>query len=260
MSKDIKAEDLRKNKYYKIAHEGSLELNHPAMQILKQEVGQSDKILDMGCGEGTRLAKLLGDKNLKEAIGVDNNELAIKLASNNYPKIRFLVGSLDKLPFRENYFNLSFSAYVFEHLETPEKVLKEAFRVTKEGGEIFIVAPNFGSPNRRSPNSVENRFFKLIKGLLLDFKFLFKKRSSLDWTKVTPRNNRYIIDADTTTEPYLNSLIKYCNLLGLKVLFASSYWNMDKWTPFQFLFRILGAFKIYPFYLWGPHLCLLLKK
>ena len=48
------------------------------------------------------------------------------------------------------------------------------------------MAPNFGAPNRRSPNSIENKILKLVKGFFMDFCDNGKK---INWKTVLPKNN-----------------------------------------------------------------------
>lgn len=255
------AKNLRDTNYYGLAHEGSTDLTHPSMKILLGLFSKSEKILDMGCGEGTRLNTLnqkAKSKNKKELVGADISRVAIKIAKQKYPNIKFLVADLENLPFKGEGFNLLYSAYVFEHLTNPEKVLGESLRVLKRGGKFMIIAPNFGSPNRRSPNSKENKIKKLLKGLIDDCTIL--ERKSLNWKSVVPLKNVYTIDSDTTVEPYLLSLAIYCQDLGFTVEYYSSNWKVDNFSPFQILFRLLGNLNIYPFKYWGPHLSIVLKK
>lgn len=251
---------MRDKKYYTLAHEGSLDLNHPAMQILLKLFSISEKILDMGCGEGTRLTTLIKktDSPRKNAEGIDVSEIAIKLALKKYPGVIFKVADLERLPYKDNQFDLLYSAYVFEHLTDPEKVIKEAFRVLKPGGFFMIIAPNFGSPNRRSPNSTENKIAKLIFGFIKDI--FYAKKISLDWQRVIPKSNEYTIDADTTVEPYLLSLIRYSKLLGFKSENFSSNWEIDNFSSFQSVFKFFGSMKIFPFVYWGPHISAVFKK
>lgn len=255
------AEKLRNKNYYKLAHEGSTDLTHPAMKVLLKLFKERHFVLDMGCGEGTRLAmlaKVAGFKGKQSLFGVDASKIAINLAKEKYPEINFQVGNLEKLNFENEKFDLLISAYVFEHLKNPEQVLKEGKRILKLNGKFMIIAPNFGSPNRRSPNSIENKLSKLVKGFLNDFKK--QTKSKLGWTFVTAREDEYTIDADTTVEPYLLSLIEYCQNSGFKVEYYSSNWKVDKFSLFQFPFRALGSMGIYPFKYWGPHLSVVLKK
>lgn len=257
-----KAENLRDKSYYELAHQGSSNLSHPAMQLLlKLSIGKK-KILDMGCGEGTRLnAVTLKAHGKTQAVGVDNNEVAIEMARKQYPKINFIKSDLAELPFKDDNFDLIFSAFVFEHLENPEGALIEARRVLKKNGVFLIVAPNFGAPNRRSPNSSESKIVKVINGFVNDLSIInasIVKR--LYWNKVVPIHDKYLIDTDTTVEPYLNTLIKFSRYIGFKIEQVTSFWEIDKNSLSQLPFRILGELKIYPFIYWGPHLCLVLRK
>lgn len=254
------ASKLRNKEYYQLAHEGSSDLDHPAIQMLLKLFSRSEKILDMGCGEGTRLATLINKTHAyrKKAEGIDASKIAISLASKKYPDINFVEGNLENLPCESGQFDLLYSAYVFEHLTDPEKVIKEAFRVLKQGGFFMIIAPNFGAPNRRSPNSTQSKFEKLFLGFIDDFAFF--KNNHLKWQKVVPKSNIYTIDSDTTVEPYLLSLIRYCEKLGLKTVSFSSNWEVDDFSIFQLLFKFLGRLKIFPFVYWGPHLSVVFKN
>lgn len=66
-----------KEEYYQIAKEGLRESNHEGMRVLKNYASKVDSILDLGCGEGTRLSLLSKEIDLT---GVDISETAIKMA------------------------------------------------------------------------------------------------------------------------------------------------------------------------------------
>ena len=54
----------KSKEYYTKAKEGSMDYSHPGMKILQKYIdGKVSKILDIGCGEGTRLARLI-NKNI----------------------------------------------------------------------------------------------------------------------------------------------------------------------------------------------------
>ena len=247
-----------KKDYYQVARSGSLDTSHPAMKKLVELANNAVSILDMGCGEGTRLSLLKGKG--KKRVGVDISPQAISLAQKKYRDIDFRVGTIEKLPFKKESFDLVYSAFVFEHLENPEKVLKEGIRVLKRRGHLLIVAPNFGAPNRASPPFKGNRFFKLLRGFIDDF----SSKPSLKWSKVKPiaTSERYEIDWDTVSEPYLGSLIKFLNNKKVVVEFASSCWQQELpgASLFQEIIRLLANLKKYPFILWGPHLLVVARK
>lgn len=247
-----------KESYYKTAGEGSIDFNHPGMKNLVEIAADSNVILDMGCGEGTRLNKLI-TKNQK-GYGIDISPKAIEMAKGKYPQLNFEVGDLEDLPYEDEKFDLVYSAFVFEHLDDPEKVLKEGVRVLKKGGSLMIVAPNYGAPNRASPPFRGSRVVKLINGFIKDF----FSDNKLAWQKVEPIANikEYEIDWDTTLEPYLGSLMKHLKDKGLKIKYFSSSWDQDslKAGLLQKKFKLLGKIGLYPFSLWGPHLAVLAEK
>ena len=258
MNKKLKREVWEKEKYLDFAHKGSLDVEHPGMKILLKIADKKNNILDLGCGDGTRLNLI--DGRGKTLTGIDISNTAIKKAKKLYPKINFISGNIERLPFADGRFDLVYSAFVFEHLDKPEAVIREVLRVLKKGGNLLIIAPNYGSPNRASPPFKGSRLMKLISGFINDF----FSGSSLDWQKVKPIANGdvYEMDWDTTTEPYLGTLIPFFKELSVKVIKSFSCWEEeeDNAGPMQRLFRFLGERNVYPFINWGPHLVLLGEK
>lgn len=241
--------------YYEYARSASKNVDHhTGLMHLRTLVGKSKNILDLGCGEGTRLNTLL--PSWKTGTGIDINAYAIKRAKKQYPRHHFRLYKGQTLPFEDASFDLVYSAFVLEHVSDPELFLKEAIRVLKKGGSLVIFCPNFGAPNRRSPCSTQNPFTKLLKGLFSD---LFLKNQSIDsWTKVKPKPVFKNIDDDTTVEPYLRTLTNFIKSQGLKVNKSSSLWQLEtqSYNPRKLLFKVLGRANIYPFRHWGPQVFL----
>jgi ubiquinone/menaquinone biosynthesis C-methylase UbiE len=247
--------------YYHFAGKGSRDVNHPGMRILLKLAKNAQHILDLGCGDGTRLNIVA---NGKDGTGVDISSIAIKLAGKSFKDFKFVEANLENLPLKDQSFDLVYSAYVLEHLNNPERVIKEALRVVKQGGKLVFIAPNFGAPNRASPVFKGSRVSKLFVGFIADLGASFRKWNMLGWNKVTPKASvdEYTSDADTQVEPYLNSLIHYLNAHGMEIEFAASCWEEELKDAglHQKLFRILSYFGIYPFTHWGPHLVVVATK
>lgn len=249
-------------KYYRIAKEGSKDASHPGMKMLMSLSKESNNILDLGCGEGTRLDLITKGRNSK-GVGVDISQTAIGLAKKTYPNLEFVKSDLEKLPFKKKSFDLVYSAYVLEHLSNPEKVLNEAIRVTERNGSLVFIAPNYGSPNRASPVYGGSRMRKFVNGFLKDIFRIISLSGKLNWDKVNPKeDNKYEVDLDTTIEPYIGSLIAFLRYENLIVTQASSAWNQELPNAklHQRLFRFLGERRLYPFWMWGPHIVLVAKK
>ena len=126
-------------------------------------------------------------------------------------------------------------------------------RVVKNEGEIAILTPNFGAPNRSSPCYKGNRFGKLIIGFIKDF----IPKSGLNWHHVTPltKDHDYQIDYDTLVEPYIRTLASFFNKFSYKLIKVDSNWeiNVERENILQKIFKLLGTAGIYPFKYWGPH-------
>ncbi len=247
-----------KKQYYECAEMGSNIISHPGMKMILKYSRNASVMLDMGCGEGTRLNHVV--KKGQIGYGIDLSKSAVKIAKNKFNHLNFIESNLEDIPYEDSKFDFIYSAFVFEHLDNPEFVIREGLRVLKSGGCMAILCPNYGAPNRCSPPYKESRLTKLILGFMSDFSF----NSKLNWQKVEPiaTKSRYEIDWDTTIEPYLGSLINYVRKINLKVVDYSSCWSEESlgagWV--QKVFKFLGQNGIYPFNLWGPHLVIVVKK
>ncbi|MFC1710094.1 class I SAM-dependent methyltransferase [Patescibacteria group bacterium] len=261
-----KKDNLRKGlwsspSYYDVAKKGSLDMSHPGMKVLLKQAKKAKIILDIGCGEGTRLSKVVGNS---KAYGIDISRVAIKKAKDSYPKINFIRGDVEKLPYKDEMFDLVYSAFVLEHLDDPEKVLNEAIRVTKNKGVIVLVAPNYGAPSRISPPNNNSRLAKLIGGFAKDIFDIISNGDKLNWNEVDPIKDTkaYKIDYDVVSEPYLGSLRRFLKHKGMSLAYMSSCWDqeLENASIFQKLIKLIGTTGLYPFWMWGPHLVVVVRK
>ena len=90
------------------------------------------KTLDIGAGDGL-ITSLLS------AEGIDDNELAVKLAEAKNVDVK--IGSAYDLKYSDSIFDNVLMADVIEHLEFPERALKQIERVLREDGYLYIVTP-----------------------------------------------------------------------------------------------------------------------
>lgn len=99
-----------------------------------------DSILDVGCGEGFTLHKLQQQGIGEKLEGIEYQKKAIALGKKQYPDIVIKQGSIDKLPYKDNAFDLVLCTEVLEHMDNPEKALKELVRVSKK--YVLLSVPN----------------------------------------------------------------------------------------------------------------------
>ena len=93
------------------------------------------RLLDMGCGNKSYKSIF---PDVVKHIGVD---LPISESANKLEKQADVYGSVLELPFNPNSFDTVLSTQVLEHVPEPKKMLKEAFRILKEGGHLILTAP-----------------------------------------------------------------------------------------------------------------------
>lgn len=234
-------------------------LSHPGFLLAKKYSVNANNILDVGCGDGSKLAQL-GSKN-SQLTGCEMGQAGIDVGKRKYPKIKFILLTNEKLPFEDSSFDFVCSFFVLEHIQSPGLVIEEMIRVLKPEGQLVLLAPNFGAPNRCSPNFKGNRLTKLVEGFISDFNNL----TINSWRQVSPKAidmEKFQMDDDTTVEPYLGSLVKTIVKENLTVLKTSSFWDMELQNAnlMQKIFGFLGKLSIYPFIFWGPHLFIAAKK
>jgi len=90
--------------------------------------------LDVGCGEGTLTAQLLGGREL-EAYGIDLSTRAVRLAARLDAKITWIVANADRaLPFADGRISLALSIF-------GRRPAAELARVLAPHGTLFVVVP-----------------------------------------------------------------------------------------------------------------------
>jgi len=108
-------------------------------------------LLDLGCGEGFFISKLMSDNNAITIYGLDNNEKNINRARERLTnsKINLIVGDAAKTPFADIFFNTIICNNFFIMLNSndiAQQVLNEAKRILKPGGKIIFEIRNALNP------------------------------------------------------------------------------------------------------------------
>lgn len=109
------------------------------------------KVLDVGCGEGGKSLYYAGC-GAESVVGIDLVEeysaksaaLAERLGLSD--KFRFVCGSALALPFGDGTFDTVIMNDFFEHVSDPASALREAMRVLKDGGMLFVNFPPYYHP------------------------------------------------------------------------------------------------------------------
>lgn len=105
------------------------------MQSLTSPEGKT--VLDVGCGFGAY--GLAAEKcGAKISVGIDINREYIEKSSLSF----VILADAHALPFRDSCFDIVLMVEVLEHLSDELEALREARRVLRERGLLFITVPN----------------------------------------------------------------------------------------------------------------------
>lgn len=116
------------------------------------------KTIDLGCGEGITLAKIV--KKFPQAIGVDNDPEKIKICRQH--QLPAQKADITHLPFPAKTFDSALLIEVIEHLGINQvnRAVEEIRRVLKPRGRLIVLFP-------------QDRNFKITRLLTLKFKEAF---------------------------------------------------------------------------------------
>lgn len=128
---------------------GRLVKRRIATAIEHMNIGETDRVLDLGIGTGVSLNYY---PQRGRIIGVDLSngmlrECRKKIAQRKLTHAQVFQADAMKLPFAENTFDHVFISHVISVVSDPYKLVQEAQRVAKEGARIVMVN-HFQSTNR----------------------------------------------------------------------------------------------------------------
>lgn len=135
-----------------MTHENDLKaisLGHPSyvwrfgqdrrLDLIRRYAGLDGKrILDIGCGLGTYMKKLLAFSNDVYGVDIDPE----KVAQAQQALAHVYLAPAEELPFPNAYFDIVLLHEVLEHVADDRQAVREAYRVTKAGGRLVIFVPN----------------------------------------------------------------------------------------------------------------------
>jgi ubiquinone/menaquinone biosynthesis C-methylase UbiE len=127
-------------------------------------------LLDCGCGPGTITVGLAEAVAPGSVVGMDLEPSQVAVAEKTakdrgLKNLRFEVGSVYKLPFPDDSFDVVFSHALFEHLAEPQAALHEIHRVLRPGGMVALSSPDW-SGNLMAPHDAEaERAVEVLKAI-----------------------------------------------------------------------------------------------
>jgi len=109
-------------------------------KVWKKLISSKSKVLDMGCGKGFFLKRLYDNFGSSiEYYGVDISSVVIHYARNYFSRAKYFISPGEQLPFENETFNYIQIISTLEHVVDPCAVVREAYRVLKDRGYLYIV-------------------------------------------------------------------------------------------------------------------------
>ena len=187
-----------------------------ALAVIKDFASETDELylLDIGCSTGIMTNQY--SKVFKSTLGIDIDKSAIEFAKKNFQDqaTEFKQSSHDDTTLGRNKFDVVICTHVYEHVISPEELVKSIYRILKPGGICYFVAgnrhkiiePHFKIPFLSFfPNRFANYYLKLFKrdGEYYQKHLSFKKLKELvnqftihDYTLKTIKNHSKYFSED----------------------------------------------------------------
>tara|TARA_B100001027_G_scaffold136891_1_gene95056 strand:- start:522 stop:1415 length:894 start_codon:yes stop_codon:yes gene_type:complete len=202
-----------------------------------------DKICaDLGCGSTGAGALNLLNLGAKEVHLMDMHKHIFKPIKQNLKKhdgkFKIHVGSLEKLPFKNNFFDFVLCQGVIHHMDDDKKGFKEIHRVLKKGGKTHIVVQGNGGlipkimynviiPQYKKNPLVKKLLNEIMDNKIYKYKRFFNLNLNKKGVKLVKFLSRYFDEdfrltmKDRVLSPNYyqyeeKKLIKNLNKLGLK--------------------------------------------
>jgi arsenite methyltransferase len=145
---EAKQQEQLREEFNKWAVDGkgeSMEHDHwpiakPTLELMR--IGETDTILDAGCGAGW-LSRILAKRARQgRVVGMDISDEMIqhaREASADQGNLGFVVGSVDAIPWEANFFSRIVTVESSYYWPDPAKGVRELFRVAAESGSAWTL-------------------------------------------------------------------------------------------------------------------------
>lgn len=130
---DYYQKGIRENLFQKIWHGRKISLIGSILGNLR-----FGDCLDIGCASGYMVSQIAKNYPAVDFYGVDVYDKAINYAKIKYPDIKFQTAPAEKLPFKNESFDLVINVETIEHVEDPSQSLHEIKRVLRKRGTAIV--------------------------------------------------------------------------------------------------------------------------
>lgn len=156
--------------YLALTAEHVAEIRRSGHETLRLQPGAA--VLDVGCGAGEVCVELVARVGPRGKVaGIDLSQAMVdaarKAAVASGHAIDLRVGSAYALPFADGEFDAVRCERVFQHLDDPERALREILRVTRSGGRVMVSDPDHGQAGLGVDDPAHRHIYNAIQRQLL---------------------------------------------------------------------------------------------
>lgn len=138
---------------YDTGFEGKLSQRFYIDLISSVSVVDGNHVLDVGCGTGTILYNLSQTAEIF-GYGIDISDDMLNEARKKCPDMLFQIGDSGSLPFEDNFMDIVIACMAYHHFSNQDSFRREALRVLKPHGKVYICDPLFPYPIRKTINEI----------------------------------------------------------------------------------------------------------
>ncbi|WP_435180847.1 class I SAM-dependent methyltransferase [Halorussus sp. AFM4] len=150
---------------------------HTAKYVLaRMPVEEGDTVLDLGTGSGYAVRALRDTQRAGRAYGLDGSPEMARNARGytDDPRVGFLVGDFDHLPFADDSVDHVFTMEAFYYANDPREALREVARVLRPGG-TFYCAVNYYEENVHSHEWQDNIDVEMTRWSAAEYREAFRE-------------------------------------------------------------------------------------
>ena len=137
----IRKYDSIANKYDK-SRDGKYTAKFRRIILDMCDVKNGDKVLDVGCGNGSLLNEINRKTRIK-GFGVDISPNMVEICRQRYTNFNFKIASGEEMQFDNSSFDMIITCCALHHMYNPINFINEAHRILKKGGVLIVGEPLF---------------------------------------------------------------------------------------------------------------------
>ena len=138
---------------YDEGFEGKASRKFYSLMLREVKLTAGASVLDMGCGTG-ELLRQLSNACAIDGYGVDAEHNMIAVAKCKCPRMHFQQARCEETPFDDQSFDAVIACMAYHHFADKEGFAREAARLLKPGGFLYVADPRFPLFVRKAINGV----------------------------------------------------------------------------------------------------------